>query len=270
MITSTLQAQWVSACIEVEGWGEVMGAGPHAAYVDYGDFTVAITARGVPLMPNGISVDISQLPKLRNSKALINRDRLVLDNVVVELSGAEVWSPLVSRHESPERTAGRGRAVLSACGVTSDVRGEEIAPSLGDPRGKAGIAALVRAIEQRDIAQASEASALLIGRGPGLTPEGDDLLAGAMASLSASSSHNELVGALLPPDITGRTTNLSATLLRLAARGMVVEPLRGVLDTAGGSDWRNDLSHLLAMGHSTGRAWAVGAGIAMVGGKEPG
>jgi len=101
----------------------------------------------------------------------------------------------------------------------------------------------------------------LIGRGPGLTPEGDDVVAGMAAVLASASRHDE-VAALLGRDLRRRTTSLSATLLELAARGMGPEPRQAVL--AGGA---SALPRLLALGHTSGRAIARGAaaGLALLG-----
>jgi hypothetical protein len=103
---------------------------------------------------------------------------------------------------------------------------------------------------------AAAIGAELIGRGPGLTPEGDDVVAGMAGVLAAASRHDE-VAALLGTDLRRRTTALSATLLELAARGMGPEPLQAVLAGRAGA-----LERLLAMGHTSGRAYARGAATA--------
>jgi hypothetical protein len=115
---------------------------------------------------------------------------------------------------------------------------------------------LVRAVETRDPALAAAAGRRLIGRGPGLTPEGDDLVAGVAAVLS---ENRPWVEALIGTDLRTRTTSLSATLLELAARGMGPEPLQALLAGEAGA-----LDRLLRLGHSTGRAYAIGAGLALV------
>jgi hypothetical protein len=92
-----------------------------------------------------------------------------------------------------------------------------------------------------------------IGRGPGLTPEGDDFVAGMACVLAAAGRHDD-VAALLGADLRRRTTALSATLLELAACSMGPEPLQAVL--AGSAD---ALPQLLAIGHTSGRAYARGA-----------
>jgi Protein of unknown function (DUF2877) len=91
---------------------------------------------------------------------------------------------------------------------------------------------------------------LYAGRGAGLTPAGDDLLAGYIAGLVLL--HGETRRARqLAMEAAGRTIPLSATLLRHAARGEVPEPVHILL--AGG-----DAAPLLAFGHSSGIAWLRG------------
>jgi hypothetical protein len=121
---------------------------------------------------------------------------------------------------------------------------------------------LVRAVESRDPSLAAAAGARLIGRGGGLTPEGDDLVAGVVAVIAVGEWPEALketwVRALIGGDLRRRTTALSATLLELAALGMGPEPLQAWL--AGDAAAR---ARLEAIGHSTGRAVARGAALAL-------
>jgi Protein of unknown function (DUF2877) len=143
--------------------------------------------------------------------------------VTFDFEGAQVWDPTLRLGDDPAR---RGTEILTALGtgVPDDV---------------------IRAIETRDPER-------LLGRGPGLTPEGDDYLAAIVAVAGWPRDW-------LPPDLRRRTTALSATLLELATEGQVVEPLQALT----GPRWRGALHRLLAFGHSTGRAYAVGAAAAI-------
>jgi hypothetical protein len=92
----------------------------------------------------------------------------------------------------------------------------------------------------------------LLGRGPGLTPLGDDVLMGALVTLAAldASAAGPLaaqVRALAPT----RTTFVSSVLLHHAARGECVPELAAVL-TGGPID------ALLAVGHTSGTGLAQG------------
>jgi hypothetical protein len=135
-----------------------------------------------------------------------------------------------------------------------------------DPEGARGLEALFRAVRECDPTLAAEAADLLVGRGPGLTPEGDDLVAavtGALAVLGPvtgveATTLAALLGALGPGP--GRTTGLSATLLELAARRRLIEPAGSLLDLApaGEAAWPAALRRLERLGHGSGRAYAVG------------
>jgi hypothetical protein len=139
-----------------------------------------------------------------------------------------------------------------------------------DPEGAAGLVLLLRAVRERDPEPAAAAVRELLGRGPGLTPEGDDLLAavtGALVVLGPAtgldgSGRDALVGALAPRP--GRTTALSATLLELAARGMLAEPAGRLLDLGPGAEaaWPAALARLERLGHGSGRAYAAGIATA--------
>ncbi len=149
-----------------------------------------------------------------------------------------VWDPVLPAVAPGPRLARRGRAVLAALG----------------PAGPAS--ALSPPVEALAGGDWDGALLALLGRGPGLTPEGDDLLAGALAVAAAAGSPVEL-----SPGLRERTTALSATLLELAATRAVPRPLHAVLDLDG-ECWRGALRELEGLGASSGRAIALGAGTA--------
>jgi len=94
----------------------------------------------------------------------------------------------------------------------------------------------------------------LAGRGPGLTPAGDDVLAGYLAGLVLFWGMRDRAAA-----VAGRaqkiTTGLSATLLDHAARGELPEPAHAYLN-------RGDAAALDRFGHSSGRCLRLGLMIA--------
>jgi hypothetical protein len=166
-----------------------------------------------------------------------------------------LWDPSVPRANGDARAAirARGVAILRGAPPTPDAfAGVEIAR---DPAGRAAIRALLTAIQDGDPAAAADG---LLGRGPGLTPEGDDLLAGAAAAVHAFAGWN--AEAFAPPDAPARTTALSATLLRLATKGAVVEPAGALLDLD--ADPLPALARLERLGHSTGACYAAAIGAA--------
>jgi hypothetical protein len=93
----------------------------------------------------------------------------------------------------------------------------------------------------------------LLGRGPGLTPLGDDVLAGALVTLVALGAPAATrLGAAVTREAPRRTTFVSAALLHHAARGECVPELTDVL--AGG-----DPEPLLRVGHTSGTGLLRGA-----------
>ena len=127
----------------------------------------------------------------------------------------------------------------------------------GAPAARRGRRALRRA-GSGDVAARRRAALALLGRGPGLTPEGDDLLAGAC--ITAAAVGDPLAPA---PGVRELTTPLSATLLELAAAGAGPKPVHALLDL-GDERWRGALRELEGLGASSGRAIALGVGAAAV------
>ena len=72
--------------------------------------------------------------------------------------------------------------------------------------------------------------AALVGLGPGSTPTGDDLLAGALLTLRAADIDTGLGAAVA--GLADRTTELSASLLRAAAQGYAVPELCALVTAA--------------------------------------
>ena len=105
----------------------------------------------------------------------------------------------------------------------------------------------------------------LIGLGPGLTPAGDDVLAGALLALGAAGdlprqrALAEAVGGLLD-----RTTPLSAVLLDQACRSRAVPEVGALLRAlACGGDLDSALVALSLVGHTSGPALALGIRLAL-------
>jgi hypothetical protein len=203
--------------------GIVTGGNRGAAYADIDGFVVALTARGVPLMPNGIGLAGPAPPAGTSFTA----------------AAPHTWDPTLRLNADPA------------------TRGEEILTELD--KGTVPLPALYRAVESRDPERAARAAAELIGRGEGLTPEGDDVVAATAAVVAAGpwpqQERDAWLRALIGNDLRRRTTSLSATLLELAAKGATIESLHGLFT----DDWRPALQRLLRLGHSTGRAYALAA-----------
>jgi hypothetical protein len=122
------------------------------------------------------------------------------------------------------------------------------------------------AVQRRDL---SAAAAALGGLGPGLTPAGDDALAGILLA------HRALAGAdaehhLLAVARSAVTTDLSAALLAWAARGQAVQPVHDLLGAIAGGDGRaaTAATHRIAsLGASSGADLLLGLRLAFSSGR---
>ncbi len=117
-----------------------------------------------------------------------------------------------------------------------------------------------------DAAGWTAAALAIVGLGPGLTPSGDDVIAGALVGLHATGrgALARRIGAALDGRLGDRTTAFSADLVRLAARGHaageMIRLVRALHSTGPGRPAEPDraLAGLLRVGHTSGADLATG------------
>ena len=279
--------------------GRVLGAGATAAWVDLDGFVVAVTTREVPLLPDAVALGARSGALARpgvgpGAPARMAAGRIELGplHITWDPAAPPAWDPTVPvpAAAGPEDVARRGtalRQVLATAPGAVDNRRHPLS-GLGYPPGRGPIQQrvgmrhgpiqqrvgtqhalelLFRAVRERDPEPAAAAARELLGRGPGLTPEGDDLLAavaGTLAVLGPAAGWDRSVLAAtlaaLVAKARARTTALSATLLELAAQGRLAEPAGRLLDLGPGGEaaWPAALARLERLGHGSGRAYAAG------------
>jgi hypothetical protein len=269
--------------------GVVLGAGATACWVELDGFVAAVTTREVPLLPNAVALAAGSgaLPRPDAAAGRVARlapGRVDLGTLRVTWDPATppAWDPTVPvpRDAGPQALARRGAALLAALRIGPDASTasdpglravDHLAriglPTATDPGGAAGLAWLFQAVRQRDPEPAARAARELLGRGPGLTPEGDDLVAAVAGTLAVLGpvagwerpALTSVLAALAEP-APERTTALSATLLELATRGQLAEPAGRLLDLGpdGEAAWPAALARLERLGHGSGRAYAAG------------
>jgi hypothetical protein len=137
-----------------------------------------------------------------------------------------------------------------------------------DLAGREAVADLVAALAAGSAPD--PAVARLLGRGPGLTPTGDDVLAGALVSLIALGAPAAgPLGAAVLAAAPDATTTVSAGLLRHAARGECVPQLFDLLTAVAdgrdpaGADLARAAGALLAVGHCSGAGLLHGVVVAL-------
>jgi hypothetical protein len=304
-LVATPVLEHLAAAFEAKGpvggrKGVVLGAGATAAWVDVDGFVVAITTREVPLLPNAIALSagsgaLSHPGVGPGTTACLTPGRMTLGPLQITWnpSAPPTWDPTVPvpTGVAPEAVAARGSAILRALGSRPTPKADpdhlvrELARvgvvTAAEAGGAGGLVPLFRAVRERDPEPAAAGVRELLGRGPGLTPEGDDLVAavaGALAVLGSAigspgparetpmdgPTSDPVLDALEPAP--GRTTGLSATLLALATRRQLPEPAGRLLDLspAGEAAWPGALARLDRLGHGSGRAYAAGIGATAI------
>jgi hypothetical protein len=136
-----------------------------------------------------------------------------------------------------------------------------------DAPGRAAVADLVESLAAGD--HPDPAVSRLLGRGPGLTPTGDDVLAGALVTLAAlGSPMTAPLGRAVLAAAPDATTTVSAGLLRHAAAGECIPQLADVLTAVGGTEpaagaLPRAAGALLAVGHCSGAGLLHGVLVAV-------
>lgn len=251
--------------------GRVAAVWPAAAYVEVRGtpWVVAVVTRGGVALPNAVVVAMKHEAApfagvTVGQAARVGGGKVDLGGLVVRVR--RWWDPVPRLgHVHPAALAERLAVV------------ERLLPAWPPPRAPVTLAergAVLEAASLRlDTAAAATAIGDLIGLGPGLTPAGDDvvaslvagvrLLAGAVAgpALGVAPALDQLVTALTAAVVgaAGRTTWLSAALLRHATRGEVAAPVAGLLaGLAGRAAPAVAVERLLGIGHTSGHDLATG------------
>lgn len=251
----------------------VLAAFPTAIYVlPEGGRALALVTRDGVALPNALVLD----PGIRDLRRLTGKDGGAPEIVSVGAGALAVGGSTVQVDRWVDRRYRPGDVQPAALAerVVELERIVTAAQPLERPLGSR-VAVLAEAMRSPcpDPAALSpdpaRAAALaLLGLGEGLTPSGDDVLAGTIAAgrcLAAAVGDTVLdhrlhdLGGSLLADAAARTTALSAALLWHAARAELAEPARHVLRAlVGETPLPPAVDALLRVGHSSGRDLAVG------------
>jgi hypothetical protein len=231
----------------------LLGTGPAAIYLATAGEpgAVAVLAHDAVRLPCGVvlpstraELPLTAIAPAAGGRCLVGDGRVSwagVDGPVV-IDVVREWAPArVARAEPVAAAVGEARAALSVevCGsLTTPACGPTSADFLRDP---------VPAVRG------------LLGRGPGLTPFGDDLLAGFLLGCLAfgadATGLRRAVAALAP----ARTTALSAALLWHAARGECIPEVAMLAAALTGAGRPGPAAgRLLGVGHTSGAALARG------------
>lgn len=255
-------------------------------------------ARVMAVFPSALYLDLQDVPEPR-VVAIVASDAVRLPNSIV-VGAATREAPFAAVREIDHAWVGGGSVEITGSGAPVKVRVRrwwEPSPVLS-PISPTRLAHNLAALEPvmhaecrvglaghpgplrlagycaaGDLARAVDAAEQIVGLGPGLTPSGDDVLAGLLVTLRLLGSAvdggeravwlADWISAAVTADAGKRTTALAATLLHCASRGQaggeVAALLRGL---TGLEPAPPALRRLLAAGHTSGSdlAWGILAG----------
>jgi hypothetical protein len=251
--------------------GRLIGTYPVAAYIETAYGVVAVVTPEAVRLPNAIVVTAAGLARVGRAAG----DRLGgSTQVVVGDGGIRVGDVrlTISRWWDPVPRVGAIDGVAFASRLARMRELLPVWPDAADPAADVLVAGRDRLRRALVTGQGvAEAVRELVGLGPGLTPAGDDVIAGTIAGLAVfGGAHAATAGggaaaetvdrlAEAAAEFADRTTVLAADLTRLAARGAGAEPVAGLCHALSGDRAIEPaVQRLVEIGHTSGRDLAEG------------
>jgi hypothetical protein len=236
----------------------VVATTSQAAYLvvdDEAETMISLVTPTAVRVPCALVLDAKQPPAMPTAGTIAT-----VGNGMVVVGGATFrvtrwWRPPRPRGLGAVPPAKLASAVLWLTGSVADPL---------DTTGQAAVVELVRALGTGE--PVDPAVGRLLGRGPGLTPTGDDVLAGALVCLSAlGAPAAATLGAAVAQAAPAATTTVSVALLRHAVRGECIPQLADLLDAIAGdeSGLPRAAGGLLAVGHCSGAGLLHGVLVAL-------
>lgn len=195
-----------------------------------------------------VTCSLAELGALPNGITVAGPDDLRMvattgDDVLVDVSSAILWSPVLLPFADLPSTTAVARVALAAATRASAGGFGPLLRSLDQEDGdlfrtaaRPALRALLAAVQRED-RRASEAVATsLVGLGAGLTPSGDDVLVGFTAALTVARDTLARPIARAAADAGARTTLIARTYLDHAARGEYAERVHDLIAAVAAGD----------------------------------
>ena len=225
--------------------GTVVGTFRHGCYVQVNRGTYAVAGPAVVPGPIHLIVDHPP-PRTPEGLTVWRRDGLLCSTEwQIDLERAAVYAPLMPGPATLRHAAPSLRALPDRLAVPEDLRSRWDQVS--------------RAVAAGDLVVVRE---LLEGRGGGLTPTGDDVLAGV---LLVHAWRGDERGSLAQIAEAAATTNLSRSFLAWASRGQSLAPVHDLVASAALDDragFDDAVTTVSGIGASSGTALLWGIALA--------
>ena len=195
------------------------------------------------------------------SPVIVGDGELLVGQRSVDLRAVQPWTGAL-----PAPALVHAAAPLLSDVLEEAAAGSPLSAAAGSPLSAMGARAS-EGLERLRAGDPDRAAALLGGLGPGLTPAGDDVLAGAMVALRALCGPN-VQPALARAAGAVRTCRISLAFLVLAARGQTLAPVHDLLVAAVKGDAERAAAAaraLAAVGASSGADFALGLRAILIG-----
>ena len=229
------------------GAGRVIAVFRHACYLRFGGHVLALTTPKVPIGPVHLRSSVSPGTCVVGASVVVADGCLRAGDQRLSLTGAGIWrGPL----PGPDAVTAHPHLIEQVLGAPSS------RSALHQPIYRPRLQAARAAVAEGDLAAACR---LLGGLGPGLTPSGDDALAGLLlaARLRSPATEDHLVRLARGVD----SHQISRSFLLWAARGQSLEPVHRCLMALGAGDARAAsaaAADLAAWGHTSGADLMLG------------
>jgi hypothetical protein len=228
--------------------GTLLGVSEHATWIGVGEEVVVLSDRQAVRLPNAIELAEDDVGRWINE-----------DDAAYIGDG----SIAIGRLTAVARRWFDPRPVLGSC------RNETLERNLAMTGNRVAVpvdSELLEALRGRDQQWMLDRATNLLGKGEGLTPEGDDIIAGAIAShlllagaVGRSTGYLDAFTEPLNELSRTRTTSFSASLIRHASAGRVSTPFANLLKAlTGRGGLEAATEELLAVGHTSGPALVGG------------
>jgi len=238
------------------GPGRVLAAFPRALYLSVPGGLVVLCSSQVPRGP--LHLRMAALPAARAGvEVLVTAGHLkVGDEVCPVPASVPVWSPRLPPASRLSHACRDARNWLPSTGPTLELQSARDTELPDD---------VLTALRRGDLLSFA---GLVGGRGAGLTPAGDDVLAGVLLVASGLRGGSRVHARTLRRcGLRAPTNDIARAFLACAARGRCIEPAHALLDALADADrgaTRSAISELRRFGSSSGEALAYGIRTALL------
>jgi len=265
----------IAPLLDQAAHGTVIATFGRSCYIDLNGRIIAIV--GAELLNGPLNLvaslpsDATLLHLPVGADVAVRRGALeIAGRLEIDTASAQHWTPrVVSMAGADARPAELTRALAFIQTVLDrDAPQESFARAEARPqRATDAMADLAHALRTGDVALAGRAAGNLAGLGPGLTPSGDDVLAGALLAVAVSGPASApAFRTRIIASIRGRTTRISEAYLDAAADGDAGETWHRLLDLLRndeGGRLRDAVHQILAFGETSGGDMLAGFVLGM-------